>query len=247
MLSELIVSVMHTTIEKRRVETGQMAKQIWRGRGRPPNRMFSCKDIRILESLAGIAMQYKVDSSEFFNRIVEAWNHDRSECGQLAVKCRKRMRNSAIFLFTTGQKLARNVVAQFPISTAILRGENQLESYTQTILARTPSIENFVSAPSNISDLKVGMKKVRLKAEILKIPKSKVIYTRYGTSACVSNTLIRDETGSMRMSLWNQQISMVHKGDTVEVKNGEIAWFCGEKQLRLGRSGSLNVIEYSKK
>ena len=116
-----------------------MAKQIWRDRGRPPNSMFSYKDRRILESLAGIAMQHKVDSKEFFNRIVEAWNREGSECGQLAIKCRKRMRKSAIFLFTTGRKCARNVVAQFPISTAILRGENQLESYTQTILARTSS------------------------------------------------------------------------------------------------------------
>jgi len=224
-----------------------MAKQIWRDRGRPPNSMFSYKDRRILESLAIIAMQHKVHSNEFFNRIVEAWNHGRSECGQLAVKCRKRMKDSAIFLFTAGRKFARKVVAQFPISTAILRGENQLESYTQTILARTSSIKNFVRITSRISDLKVGMKKVRLKAEILEIPKSKVIYTRYGTTACVSNTLIRDETGSMKMSLWNQQISMVHEGDRVEVKNGEIAWFCGEKQLRLGRSGSLNVVECSKK
>ena len=87
------------------------------------------------------------------------------------------------------------------------------------------------------------MKKISLKAEVLEIPKSKLVYTRYGTTACVSNTLIRDETGSVKMSLWNYQIGTVHKGDKVEVKNGEVAWFSGEKQLRLGRSGSLSVIE----
>jgi replication factor A1 len=205
--------------------------------------MHSYKEGRILENLAGIAMLHKVDSNEFFDRIVEAWNHDGSECGQLTVKCRKRTRNSAIFLFTNGRK----VVAQFPISNAILQGKNQLESYTETILARTSSVENFEGVTSKIGDLKVGMKRVSLKAEMLEIPKSKIVYTRYGTTACISNALIRDETGSMKMSLWNQQIDMVHKGDVVDVKNGEVAWFSGEMQLRLGRSGSLSVIECAQK
>ena len=205
--------------------------------------MHPYKEGRILENLAGIAMLHKVDSNEFFDRIVEAWNHDGSECGQLTVKCRKRTRNSAIFLFTNG----REVVAQFPISNAILQGKNQLESYTETILARTSSVENFEGVTSKIGDLKVGMKRVSLKAEMLEIPKSKIVYTRYGTTACISNALIRDETGSMKMSLWNQQIDMVHKGDVVDVKNGEVAWFSGEMQLRLGRSGSLSVIECAQK
>jgi len=205
--------------------------------------MHSYKEGRILENLARIAMLHKVDSNEFFDRIVEAWNHDGSECGQLAVKCRKRTRNSAIFLFTNG----REVVAQFPISNGILQGKNQLESYTETILARTSSVKDFEGVTSKIGDLKVGMKRVSLKAEMLEIPKSKIVYTRYGTTACVSNTLIRDETGSMKMSLWNQQIDMVHKGDVFDVKNCAVAWFSGERQLRLGRGGSLSVIESAQK
>jgi replication factor A1 len=209
--------------------------------------MFSYKDGRILENLAGIAMLHKVDSYEFFDCIVEAWNHDGSECGQLTVECRIRMRNSAIFLFIKGRECARKVVAQFPISVAILRGENPLVSYTDAILARTSSVKNFEGVTSKIGDLKAGMKKVSLKVEVLEIPKSRLVYTRYGTTACVSNTLIRDETGSMKMSLWNHQISMVRKGDMVDVKNGEVAWFSGERQLRLGRSGSLSVIECAQK
>jgi len=224
-----------------------MAGWIWRGRGRPRDRMASYKDRRILESLAGIAILYKVDSNEFFDRIVEAWNHEGSECGPLTVKCRKRMRNSAIFLFTSGKKRERMVVAQFPISIAILRGEHQLGSYAEAILTRASSVKNSSSVTSKIGDLKVGMKKVNLKAEVLEIAESKIIYTRYGTTAYVSNTLIRDETGSVKMSLWNSQISMVHKGDVVDVRNGEVAWFSGERQLRLGRSGSLSVIECAQK
>jgi replication factor A1 len=224
-----------------------MTQQIVRSRGRPHNGRASYKDGRILENLARIAMLHKVDSNEFLRSILEAWNNEGSQCGQLAVKCRKRMRNSAIFLFTSDEKCTRKVVAQFPISIAILQGENQLRSYTEAILTRTSSIKSFVDVTSKIGDLKVGMKKVSLKAEVLEIPKSKVVYTRYGTTACVSNMLIKDETGSVKMSLWNHQISMVHKGDVVDVKNGQVAWFSGERQLRLGRSGSLSVTECTQK
>ena len=219
-----------------------MAKQVWRSRGRPLNSMCSYEDGRILESLARIALMHRVDSSEFFNRIVEAWNRGGSECAQLAVKCRKRRKNSAVFLFTTGGRRARKVIAQFPISTAILQGKNQLASFTETILARTSPFKNVEGVASKIGDLKVGMKKVSVKAEVLEIPESKVVYTRYGTTACISNALIKDETGSMKMSLWNHQIGMVHKGDVVDIKNGRVSWFSGERQLRVGRSGSLSII-----
>ena len=216
-----------------------MTKHIWRGSGRPLKGMYSYKDGRVLENLARIAVLHKVDASEFFDRIVEAWNHEGSACEQVIIRCRKRTKNSAIFLFTT----RREVVAQFPISITLLQGKNQLESYTKTILARISSVKNSEGVNSKIEDLKVGMKKVSLKAEVLEIPKSKIVYTRYGTTACISNALIRDETGSMKMSLWNQQINTVHKGDVIDVKNGTVAWFSGERQLRLGRSGSLSVIK----
>jgi replication factor A1 len=216
-----------------------MAKQIWRGRGRRSNSMHSYKDGRILEYIARIALTHKVDSSEFFNCIVEAWNQEESECKQLAIRCRERTKNSAIFLFTNGRK----VVAQFSIPLIILQGKNQLESYMKTISAKTSSVKNFKGENSKIGDLKAGMKRIDLKAEVLKLSEPKMVYTRYGSTAYVSNALIKDETGSMRMSLWNQQINMVHKGDVINIKNGNVSWFSGERQLNLGRNGSLSVIE----
>ena len=87
------------------------------------------------------------------------------------------------------------------------------------------------------------MKKVSLKAKVLEIPKSQLVYTRYGTTAYISNALINDETGSMRMSLWNQQIKTVSKGDLINIENGKVMWFKGERQLAIGRSGTLSVIK----
>lgn len=216
-----------------------MAKQIWRGRGRPPNSRLSYKDGRILEYLARIAAMYEVDSSGFFGCIVEAWKHKESECKPLVIRCRRKTNDSAIFLFTTAQ----NVVGQFSISTTILRGNNQLESCMKTMQPRrASSLKSCEGADPKIKDLKAGMKRINLKAKVLAIPKSKMVYTRWGDITYVSNALIKDETGSMKMSLWNQQITMVHKGDVIDVKNGKVAEFMGERQLRIGKSGSLCVI-----
>jgi replication factor A1 len=218
-----------------------MLKQVWRGRGRLPNSMHSYKDRRILEYLARIAMMYKVDSSGFFDCIVEAWNHKESECEQLVIRCRKKTNDSAIFLFTTN---VQKVVAQFPIPTTILLGSNQLESYMRTMQPRrASSVKSYEGVNPRIKNLKAGMKRINLKARVLEIPKSKMVYTRSGNMAYVSNALIADETGSIRISLWNQQITIISEGDLINIKNGKVARFRGERQLRIGRHGILSVIE----
>lgn len=217
-----------------------MLKRVWRGRGRLPNSMHSYKDRRILEYLARMAVMHKVDSSGFFDCIVEAWNHKESGCKQLVIRCRKKTKDSAIFLFTNVQK----VVAQFSIPTTILQGSNQLESYMRAMQPRrVSSVKSYENANPRIKDLKAGMKQINLKARVLEIPKSKMVYTRSGMMAYVSNALIADETGSIRISLWNQQINIISEGDLINVKKGKVARFRGERQLRIGRQGSLSIIE----
>ena len=218
--------------------------RVWRGRGRFSNRrdrgrlprgMHSHKDRRLLAYLARIAVKNKVDSHTFFSAILDAWHHGESQCNQLSIVCRKKTQESAIFLFT----IDRRVVAQFPISTAILQGRNDLEEYVRLIYS-SPQID--VANPQ-IEDLKVGMKKVSLTAKVVEIPKPIQVYTRWGSMASVSNALIADDTGSIRMSLWNHQITMIAQGDAIQIEKGKVTRFRGELQLRIGRAGSLSVIE----
>jgi len=214
-------------------------------RGRLRKRM-STKDRRILEYLARIAVKYKVDSTKFPNRLVEAWKKDESKCDQLTIRCRKRMEDSAIFLFTTDGKVA----AQFPIPTTILQGNDHLQVYMRRcvgmIPARTSSPKKHEGVSPKIKDLKAGMKKVSLKAKVVDIPKAHMIYSRWGTGAYVSNALIADETGTIRISLWNRQINLVSQGDLIEVENGKVASFRGERQLRVGKHGKIGVVQRSR-
>ena len=213
-----------------------MARKIWRGRGRVPGTIHSYKERRILEQLARIAVKHKVDSNKFFEGIKKAWNHEEARCKPLVITCREKLKESASFLFT----IKEDVIAQFPVTTAILQGRNPLDSYMKPIVASFAKKVEMISP--KIGDLKMGMKRVDMEVEVLQLSEPKMVYTRYGTSAFVSSALIKDETGSIRMSLWNHQRSKVHKGDTISIKNGKVGWYGGELYLNLGRSGSLDVV-----
>lgn len=218
-----------------------MQKEIWRGRGRPPNSTDSHTDRKTLDYLARIAVRHRIDSSEFFNCIVEAWKQDESECNQLIIRCRKRTEGSAIFLFTAGQR----VLAQFPIQIRVLKQKNQFEDCIRMISAGNSSPRILEAVNPRIGDLKAGMRKVSLKATVLEIPKPKLVYTKWGMQAHVSNALIGDETGTVRMSLWNRQISMVSEGDVIEIKNGKVVSFKGERQLRVGKHGKMSAANHN--
>jgi len=94
-----------------------------------------------------------------------------------------------------------------------------------------------------IRDVRLGMKHVNLKAKILAVAESKRVATRYGNYADVANALIADETGTIRLCLWNEQISAVSVGDTVEIANARAFMFKGERQLIIGARGALNNTE----
>lgn len=86
------------------------------------------------------------------------------------------------------------------------------------------------------------MKKVNLKAKVLEIAKPTLVFTRFGNYANVTNALIADETGTIKLCLWNEQIDAVSIGDTVQIENASTSTFRGEKQLRIGKKGLLRSI-----
>ena len=50
-----------------------------------------------------------------------------------------------------------------------------------------------------IENLRYGMKKVNLTAEVLEIEKTRIIHTHYGNSVMLTVVWIGDETGSLRI------------------------------------------------
>ena len=96
---------------------------------------------------------------------------------------------------------------------------------------------------SVIRDLRAGMKKVNLKAEVLEVPKPAQVHTQFGNNVMVVNAVVGDETGKIKLCLWEGQIGSIAVGYNIELRNGQVCVFRGEKQLRLGKNGILNVLD----
>jgi hypothetical protein len=47
------------------------------------------------------------------------------------------------------------------------------------------------------------------------------------------------------LCLWDQQVNAVSLGDNIEVKNAHVAMFKTDKQLRLGKNGTIIILEKS--
>jgi replication factor A1 len=97
--------------------------------------------------------------------------------------------------------------------------------------------------PQCVQDLRHGMRKVNIEARVLETSAPLTVQTRYGNSAKLTNAWIADETGKIKLCLWNDQAESVTAGKTVQVKNAQVYTFKGERQLCLGRIGTVNVLQ----
>jgi len=57
----------------------------------------------------------------------------------------------------------------------------------------------------------------------------------------VASAVIADETGTVKLTLWNEQIDQVNVGNIVKIENGYVSSFRGEIQLNIGKFGKLTV------
>ena len=96
----------------------------------------------------------------------------------------------------------------------------------------------------NISELRDGLRSVNVVAKVVDISEPREVRSRFGNQTFrVATATISDETGTTKLTLWNEQIDTVNTGDTVNVENGYIKTFRGEIQLNVGRYGKLTVTQ----
>lgn len=195
------------------------------------------------EYLAFLSAKYEVDSGKLFDALISAAENRKATCGNLSFECRGIQKDKVMLLITNGSK----VVAQFPISKEFLLEKNDpiKNAGDSGMFRRRLAKKENESHSFQIGDLRIGMKKVNLKARVLEIPKPTLVFTRFGTCASVANALISDETGRIKLCLWNEQITSLSTGDTVQIENANISTFRGERQLRVGKKGILHIVEGS--
>jgi len=93
----------------------------------------------------------------------------------------------------------------------------------------------------NISELKPGTGSVNIEAEIVSKEAEREI-DKYGRKLRVANFTVKDESGTITLVLWNEQIDQVKEGDKIKIENGYVNEWQGSPQLTLGKFGKLTVL-----
>jgi replication factor A1 len=94
-----------------------------------------------------------------------------------------------------------------------------------------------------ISELKAGASSVTIEATVSEKQEPREVVTKYGKRLNVANVILKDETGSISMSLWGEDAESIEVGDKIRVTNGYVSEFRGTPQLSAGKFGKVEVIE----
>lgn len=93
-----------------------------------------------------------------------------------------------------------------------------------------------------IKDLTTNAK-VDLVGKVKDIEDVKQVNTKFGTQVSLTTVLLEDETGSVKLNLWGSQSEGIEEGSVLDIKNGFVKEFKGEKQISVGKMGSIKVLE----
>ncbi|MEE9525329.1 MAG: SOSS complex subunit B family protein [Candidatus Woesearchaeota archaeon] len=93
-----------------------------------------------------------------------------------------------------------------------------------------------------IKDLEARQGNVDIVVDVVEVGEIKE-FQKFGKSGRVATAKVKDETGEINLSLWNEQIDTVKAGQKLHITNGYVNEFQGELQLTTGKFGKLEVLE----
>ncbi|MBS3075711.1 DNA-binding protein [Candidatus Pacearchaeota archaeon] len=81
---------------------------------------------------------------------------------------------------------------------------------------------------------------------IIKELGEKRTFNKYGRELIVVNSILDDGSGTIKLTLWNDDADRFKEGDSIRITNGYVNEFQGEKQLTSGKFGKIEKLEESK-
>jgi replication factor A1 len=100
--------------------------------------------------------------------------------------------------------------------------------------------------PIKIEELETGSRNVDTMVKVIHISTPKRVTSRRDLSSHrVAEALVGDDTGSVYMTLWDDDITKIEEDQYLEIKNAHIKLFRESIRLSLGRYGSYDVVDNS--
>ena len=92
-----------------------------------------------------------------------------------------------------------------------------------------------------IKDIVANIGRINIIAQIESISEIKE-FSRFGKTGKVASAIIKDDSGEIKLTLWDEQTEEFKEGDKIEIQNGYSKEWQGELQLSVGRYGKLEKI-----
>ena len=92
-----------------------------------------------------------------------------------------------------------------------------------------------------ISELSAGQGNVNVGGIITEVGEAKT-FNKFGKELKVSNAILKDDSGTIKLTLWNDEASKFKEGDEVKIENGYVNEFQGEPQLTAGKFGKIEKV-----
>ncbi|MFH0868118.1 MAG: SOSS complex subunit B family protein [Candidatus Woesearchaeota archaeon] len=96
-----------------------------------------------------------------------------------------------------------------------------------------------------VKDLKIRQGNVDILVDIVDVGEARE-FEKFGRSGRVATAIAKDDTGDIKLTLWNEQIDNIKPGDKVHITNGYVSEWQGEPQLTTGKMGKMEVVGESK-
>lgn len=94
-----------------------------------------------------------------------------------------------------------------------------------------------------VKDLTPASKRADILVKVLSLGERKTIDSRTGESRDLMEAVVGDETGTIIMTLWEDQIDRVSEDDVLEIENGYVSLVRGHMRLNVGKYGSMDQSE----
>lgn len=92
-----------------------------------------------------------------------------------------------------------------------------------------------------ISELRSGQGSVEVEGVISELGDTRA-FNKYGRELKVANAILKDDSGAIKLTLWNDDVVRFKEGDRIKIINGYVSEFQGEKQLTSGKFGRMEKV-----
>ena len=95
---------------------------------------------------------------------------------------------------------------------------------------------------TNISGIRPGTGNVTAEGDISAKDEPRDVVSKFGKRLRVCSATLKDESGEITLSLWNDDIDRINVGDKVKIENGWVSDFKGQPQISAGKYGKITVM-----